>query len=275
MFRLENIAKKTVLSLAITTSAFVSVGAQAFGIGESSDANYVVVGDIGGDAGIGVAGFLGGTLVAADHFALPATQNPSTGVYNFSGRELVEVYGAPGSGPVSHRELGIWSFKNIDSTAAPDVWFGDWHEENLSTSVPRGEIVAGTHTVFYVGADASASTPTTGSATYTVEGINNYHTTGTLLTGTLTAKFGTGHGSDSNTLKGTLSRAPVSGTTSSLALDAAINTGNGTFSGSATANGTVSGNSSGRFYGANVDALAGIAVFSSNRDLDTAFGGTK
>lgn len=218
---------------------------------------------------VGVDGVVIGTTEVYNFPHLTAFGADANDVYSFISSTAFAPL-IPWGVPAEHQELGAWSFKQVDSTATPDVWFGSWAQENKDANGdPDGTVNASTYTVFYSGSDASTSAPTTGTATYAVEGINNYNTTDGLLTGTLTANFGAGN---SGTLAGTLSRS--TGTVTSLAINAAIDASDATFAGSATANGTVSGTSEGQFYGANVDSLAGIAVF-TDRAYDTAFGGVK
>lgn len=152
-----------------------------------------------------------------------------------------------------HRDLGRMSFKQVGDM---DVWFGDWED------VPRGGGTASNYSVYYSGSNPTTNMPTTGTATYSVKGINNYvaHNS-TLLTGTLTADFG------NNDLTGTISKTGLS-----ITIDAAIS-GN-SFSGTATS-GSANGQAKGAFYGNNASALAGIATFGTNDTKNTAFGGTK
>lgn len=156
-------------------------------------------------------------------------------------------------GMPDHRDLGRMSFKQVGDM---DVWFGDWED------VPRGGGTASNYSVYYSGSNPTTNMPTTGTATYSVKGINNYvaHNS-TLLTGTLTADFG------NNDLTGTISKTGLS-----ITIDAAIS-GN-SFSGTATS-GSANGQAKGAFYGNNASALAGIATFGTNDTKNTAFGGTK
>lgn len=159
-----------------------------------------------------------------------------------------------------HSHLGRMSFAQVGNQ---DVWFGDWAD------VPSGAS-AGTagskYTVFYSGTDKTTNLPTSGSATYAVKGINQHvNKNDPVLTGTLTANF------DTQKLSGTIAKTGLSIQIN----DANINSTAASFNGNATANGTVKGNTQGHFFGAQGAGLAGIATFKSNRNYNTAFGGTK
>lgn len=163
-------------------------------------------------------------------------------------------------GMPDHSKLGRMSFAQVGNN---DVWFGEWAD------VPAGADNGspGNHrTVFYSGVGKTTNLPTSGTATYTVKGINNHvaHNTA-VLQGQLTADFG------NNRLNGTLSRSDLSITIN----NATISTADASFSGAAKANGSVNGTTQGHFYGHQGAALAGIAKFNGNSQLDTAFGGTK
>ncbi|BDZ73896.1 hypothetical protein GCM10025856_16150 [Methylophaga marina] len=153
--------------------------------------------------------------------------------------------------PPSHAAFGNFDFAQV---AGQEIYFGEW-SQNGTTNDP-------TRVVYYSGDDTDTTMPTTGTAAYTVKGINNYNGSN-LLTGTLNANFGTGN------LSGTMSRTGLS-----IAINASINSADASFSGDAVANSSAIGTSEGHFYGADAAALAGIAKF-ANRDYDTAFGGAQ
>ena len=74
-----------------------------------------------------------------------------------------------------HSHLGRLSYSKVGNM---DVYFGDW------SAVPSGAAVGtkGTnYTAFYSGTGRTTNLPTTGTATYTVKGINQYHTQNTAL----------------------------------------------------------------------------------------------
>ena len=158
-----------------------------------------------------------------------------------------------------HSHLGRLSYSKVGNM---DVYFGDW------SAVPSGAAVGtkGTnYTAFYSGTGRTTNLPTTGTATYTVKGINQYHTQNTaLLNGTLKADFGT------RTLNGEMERAGLNGAIN----NATINTAQASFSGTATAN-KVAGTTHGHFFGNQGAAIAGVADFGRNHAYNTAFGGTK
>ena len=158
-----------------------------------------------------------------------------------------------------HSHLGRLSYSKVGNM---DVYFGDW------SAVPSGAAVGtkGTnYTAFYSGTGRTTNLPTTGTATYTVKGINQYHTQNTaLLNGTLKADFG------KRTLNGEMKRTGLN-----VAINnATINTAQASFSGKATANKVV-GTAHGHFFGNQGAAIAGVADFGRNSELNTAFGGTK
>ena len=158
-----------------------------------------------------------------------------------------------------HSHLGRLSYSKVGNM---DVYFGDW------SAVPSGAAVGtkGTnYTAFYSGTGRTTNLPTTGTATYTVKGINQYHTQNTaLLNGTLKADFG------KRTLNGEMKRAGLN-----VAINnATINTAQASFEGKATAN-KVAGTTRGHFFGNQGAAIAGVAEFDRNPAYNTAFGGTK
>lgn len=158
-----------------------------------------------------------------------------------------------------HSHLGRLSYSKVGNM---DVYFGDW------SAVPSGAAVGakGTnYTAFYSGTGRTTNLPTTGTATYTVKGINQYHTQNTaLLNGTLKADFG------KRTLNGEMKRTGLTVAVN----NAAINTTRASFEGKATAN-KVAGTTRGHFFGNQGAAIAGVADFGRNSELNTAFGGTK
>lgn len=197
-----------------------------------------------GDPGVGVTAFYDGTMISFSSLKGMGSVDANT------------VYGiTPAMMPPSHAAFGNFDFAQV---SGQQVYFGEW-SQNGTTNDP-------TRVVYYSGDDSNTSMPTTGVASYNVKGVNNYNGSN-LLTGTLNANFGTGN------LSGSMSRTGLS-----IAINAAINSADASFSGDAraiTSSGLTSGVSEGHFFGANAAALAGIAKFTSNRDLDTAFGGAK
>ena len=158
-----------------------------------------------------------------------------------------------------HSHLGRLSYSKVGNM---DVYFGDW------SAGPSGAAVGtkGTnYTAFYSGTGRTTNLPTTGTATYTVKGINQYHAQNSaVLNGTLTADF------SSNKLSGSLKNSGLT-----IAINnAAIKTAEASFSGNATANGTA-GATRGHFFGNQGAAIAGVAEFGRNHAYNTAFGGTK
>ena len=158
-----------------------------------------------------------------------------------------------------HSQLGRLTYAQVGNL---DVYFGDW--SNVAPGAAVG--TKGTnYTAFYSGTGRTTNLPTTGTATYTVKGINQYHTQNTaLLNGTLRADFG------KRTLNGEMKRAGLN-----VAINnATINTAQASFFGKATAN-KVAGTTHGHFFGNQGAAIAGVADFGQNHAYNTAFGGTK
>ncbi|MBK0032593.1 hypothetical protein IBT47_09880 [Erwinia sp. S43] len=208
-----------------------------------------------------VDGQLGSIPVATTHFALSSYQD-STGVYKWSGREIVANGDAPGPEipAANHSGLGVWSFAQVGSQ---DVWFGEWDAE--STTAAIGTKVAGTHTVWYNGenGDVATTLPTAAPVSYTVRSINNYSGS-TLPTSTLTANFATGAASSTGDIGFT------SGTISTVGSDVQLAANNVSVASASGTGGTLDG----KFYGTGASAVAGIVTF-SDRTKDTAFGGSK
>lgn len=146
---------------------------------------------------------------------------------------------------------------------AEEVYFGEYIELNAAPNDPQ-------HTVFYVGENATTALPS-GEADYQITGINNYDgTADSLLVGGLNVDF------NSAALIGQLTRG-TSGTNvaNTIVFGGTIDNTTAAFSGSAIANGSVAGDLHGQFFGDGAAAVAGALTFDGNRNLDTAFGGTK
>ena len=166
--------------------------------------------------------------------------------------------------PTSHNDLGVFHFARA---GANDVWYGEWSR--------TGAVDDPTHTVYYVGGNADAAITRTGTATYTVTGINHYAAAANnLLKGTFTADF------SGLTLTGFM-----------LSTDLYINIGSAKINsdGASIANGGEfapfaiiastqhierEGIVAGQFYNGQAD-LAGMVTFATNPALNTAFGGVR
>lgn len=170
------------------------------------------------------------------------------------------------------RQPGFFYFSKVSGA---DVYFGEWSEGDASHA---------THTVYYWGKSSRTTVPTSGFATYSVKGLNDYYNKG-VLSGTLNARFiGTG-----GVLRGTLENNPSSALASNNnarnakkhTLDIGTARINGVnFSGTDAmaaygSNVVTGGKVSGRFFGVNAKALAGMVTFPGNKHYDTAFGGAK
>lgn len=151
------------------------------------------------------------------------------------------------------------SHYNFVQVANQDIWFGEWYQGKQDQDFNN-------RTVYYIGNYAGTTVPTSGTASYNITGINKF-SGANKLTGSIDADFG------AQTLNGSMSNAALTVKVSSN-IDAAT----ASFSGSAQAiqaGVTTQGASQGHFFGANAASLAGIATFSDNSELDTAFGGEK
>lgn len=210
--------------------------------------------------GAGVNGELFNSLAQTSHFAFSDYQNATTGVYNWSGRQIVADGVAPGpESPADHSGLGVWSFAKAGSD---DVWYGTWSAE--STSGAAGTKVAGTHTAWYVGEDGNVATTLPATATYTVRSINNSTQTATSV---LSATF---NGGSNGTASSTGDIAFTGGSINTVGNDVRL----AASSVAITSNGGSGGTLNGNFYGTGASSVAGIVTF-ANRNLNTAFGGAK
>ncbi|HEC75099.1 MAG TPA: hypothetical protein ENI26_12135 [Methylophaga aminisulfidivorans] len=242
---MKTVQKLSILALALGLSGM----AHATESGQSYDGTITVGGTTStspdhpgtiGAPGVGVNAFYGGTMIGFSSLKSMGSVDANN-IYAITTAMM----------PPSHAAFGNFDFAQV---AGQEIYFGEW-SQNGTTNDP-------TRVVYYSGDDTGTTMPTTGTAAYTVKGINNYNGSN-LLTGTLNANFGTGN------LSGTMSRTGLS-----IAINASINSADASFSGAAVANSSAIGTSEGHFYGADAAALAGIAKF-ANRDYDTAFGGAK
>ncbi|MET1756512.1 Slam-dependent surface lipoprotein [Novosphingobium sp. RD2P27] len=240
---------------ALLASATLASSAHAQVVGASSDTSNVEVGasnapppHVPGRPGIGFPGSSTGSQ-KADFQTLQVFVPPVGGVTTIT----------PAQNP-QHPDQGYFSFARVGSN---QVWFGEWSNNGSATT--------GNHTVYYAGSNATTVAPSAHSATYSVNGISDYTTRG-LLSGTFNATF---NGSGGGTLSGSLTGGGLTVNTGTTTISGANFTGSGTAS-ATTSGGTVTGgNVTGTFFGSNAAALAGIATFTGNRQLNTAFGGTK
>ena len=238
-------------------------------VGDSSDKSKVEDGastvsggpHVTGRPGIGVATLLPGGVNDRVDFQGLTTYAPadSHGVSS-----IID----PSIAPESHKGMGVFHFAKVSNA---NVYFGEWSQTSSVTD--------GTHTVYYVGDDSGTTIPPLGVATYSVKGISDYANKG-LLSGTFYATFTPGGG---GTLAGVLSN---SASKYSLEIGQTLSNpvfikADGTFSGAkalAKQSGATLANNgkvSGRFFGANARALAGLVTFQGKRQYDTAFGGSQ
>lgn len=241
--------KLTQISLALIASLGVIASAQAAVGGKQSDSTHLILSSTAVAAGVN--GVFGSSAMSFSHFkAFGADAN---GVYSFAGSDI----------PVpSHQGLGVWDFKQVGSK---DIYFGEWAKESKdSAGNYTKQADAATHSVFYIGANADSSITSTGTATYSVSGLNN----GNYYAGSYNADFG------ASTLTGSLTNGTDTFNIGNAAINAAtakISGSNASWSG-ANMN-AAGGQVSGQFFN-NQQDLAGIAQF-ADRTNDIAFGGSK
>ena len=251
--------KTHALAAAMAAAALCAAAAHAEISGESSDtsklrvgtSNFISISFTPGRPGVAAIGT--GLQTLFDFQTLQGFSPPdANGVSSFRfGPSL----------PNSFSAIGVFRFSQVSSA---DVYFGEWSQ--------TGDMTAGDHTVYYVGDDGGSTTvPTSGIATYSINGVSDYDNNG-LLSGTFLASFqgagGVLAGSISNSASGygvNIGTAVISG------VNFSGNSATATQSGVTVASG---GDVSGRFFGADAAALAGIATF-ADRQYDTAFGGAK
>ncbi|MFT4090106.1 MAG: Slam-dependent surface lipoprotein [Asticcacaulis sp.] len=250
------------LAFALLSATALCGGAYANEVGQSSDTSLLVVGEsvINSPGGTHTAGRPGVAVLATGLSGIVDFQ----GLATFAPGDLngVSTLDYPATVPSDHNSLGVFQFAR---TSSQDVWYGEFKQTS--------NIADGTHTVYYVGEDGgNSATPASGTATYTVQGINDYANKGNLA-GEFTATF------DSSTF-GTLTGS-VSGGGRTVSIGTAYIFGVNFVgsSGSYTdATNTINGGFvNGKFFGSDADALAGIVSFGngSNRIYNTAFGGDK
>ena len=153
----------------------------------------------------------------------------------------------------TRQNLGRYAFDTIKSGGS-EVYYGEWVGKEYAKGTNRG--------VFYSGDKRATSMPVSGVANYAVKGINNY-TGNNPLTGILRADFG------QKVLTGSMKNNAMQ-----LDIHSRIKPSSASFEGYARANGHY-GKTEGHFFGHNASALAGVAKFNTNRNLDTAYGGVK
>lgn len=250
------------LGLVLAISSAVAGTAQAQVVGGTSDAAKVTIAAstvVGGPHSAGKVGIRVPNLSAAQYIDFQGLQ----GILGTDASGVTTFTAVTGT-VTDHSQYGRFDFAKVSGY---DIYFGEWKQ--------TASVTAGDHTVYYGGTGASTSVPSSGSASYTVKGISDYQGKG-ILNGTFNASF-TGSG---GTLTGSLVNA---GSTYGVNIGTATISSSGTFAGigaSATGSGGTplasSGLVSGRFFGTNVNALAGTVAFSgTNRQYSTAFGGTK
>ncbi|WP_339649184.1 Slam-dependent surface lipoprotein [Halopseudomonas pelagia] len=246
--------KAIYLSVLATSLLSVSALSQADIVGTESYNTYVEVGESTVNAGPhndelpGIGVYTIGLSDKVDFAGLSLYSSVSNGVYTLSAPIDVDE--------PDHSGMGVFNFAQVSGA---NVYFGEWSQTGTSSDSSR--------TVYYVGDDTGTSVPTSGTATYSVNGINEYSGSN-LMSGTFTANFAT------NSLSGSLANSGLAVNIGSASFDSAGNISSSNASANGSAGVVTNGSVTGNFFGSDAAALAGIATF-SNRDYDTAFGGTK
>lgn len=246
--------KAIYLSVLATSLLSVSALSQAAVIGNQSSSTKIEIGTSNVPFGPHSAGLPGvgvyttGLSAKVDFAGLSNYSSVSNGVYTLNAPINVDE--------PDHSGMGVFNFAKVSNA---NVYFGEWSQTGTTSDSSR--------TVYYVGDDTGTSVPTSGTATYSVSGINEYSGSN-LMSGTFTANFGT------NSLSGSLSNSGLAVNIGSASFDSAGNITSSTANANGAAGFVSGGDVTGNFFGSNAAALAGIATF-SNRDYDTAFGGTK
>lgn len=244
------------MSLALGTLVFSGMASAAV-VGESSKTNYVRVGTATVNGGPHTPGGAGISVNATGINTLVNFQGLTA--YGAEDAQGVYTLNDPLGAPSTHTPLGVFNFAQVGTS---DVWVGEWSAYGTSGDSTR--------TVYYAGANADTSVPTSGTATYTVVGINNYDgSAASLLNGTFTADFAAA------TLTGDMTSA--NGLTVDIG-SATINSDASVSGSDATASISVievasAGDVSAQFYNGQAD-LAGLVDFAGTQ-YDTAFGGSK
>ncbi len=191
-----------------------------------------------GSPGIGYRNMRNGKTISFSGLKNMVTQKPG---HVF----VLESSGSP------HGSMGKFQFSQV---ADAEVYFGDWSQTGVEGDK--------THTAYFSGENATTAVPTSGQASYTLEGINQFDGEAKLA-GSFNADFG--DKSYTGSLQGEALKISMSGNIEDQ----------GKFNGNAIANDTIAGSSMGQFFGDNAEQVAGITSFDGNYELDTAFGGTK
>ncbi len=153
----------------------------------------------------------------------------------------------------THQKLGRYAFDTIKNGGS-EVYYGEWFGKEYAKVTNRG--------VYYSGDKRATQMPVSGVANYAVKGINNY-TGNNPLTGTLRADLG------QKVLTGSMKNNAMQ-----LDIYSRIKPSSASFEGYARANSHY-GKTEGHFFDNGASALAGIAKFKTDRNLDTAYGGVK
>lgn len=267
---MKAIIVKTALGAAVLSMSLAGVVQAAPFAGDVSDGTYISVGESivnagphqSGLAGIGIeAGGMTKDQIVDIRFL--AGFAPVSGALHYDA--VAKQLDMTGTGPdPDHTGLGYFTFVGVGDTS-DDVWYGEWSWSGPSGFTDRA--------MFYVGDKDGVSMPSSGTATYSVNGLNEFAANGSNgneLHGTLTANFGNGDlsGSFQNNVLGIAINADIS---------------NSSFSGNAMAYDpanndailTLNGVSKGEFYGDQAAFLAGMATFVNNSQYDTSFGGER
>ncbi|WP_133490491.1 Slam-dependent surface lipoprotein [Alcanivorax sp. 24] len=258
--------KKTAFGALVLSLSLSCVAQAAPFAGDVSDGTYIAIGQSGGPwgphqpnlSGIGIdAGGMTKSQIVDIRFLASLDSTGQALHYGEVARQL----DMRGTGPdPDHTGLGYFTFVGVGDIS-DDVWFGEW-----SWSGPSG---FSDRAVFYVGDKDGVSMPSSGTAVYSVNGLNQFAASGDELYGSLNADFGNGSlsGGFQNGALGISVDASIAGSSFTGTAEAY----NPATSATLDANGV----SKGEFYGADAAFLAGMATFVNNSQYDTSFGGER
>lgn len=285
----QNTSLLVLLSLGLMTTAQAGVD------GLSTNVQNIAVGTA--EAGASVPGNHQGGSVALSVQAAPAERYRSymgvttlqtlasafTAAGSSNSNQTVAVSGAdnlnlkvssiPVSAmPASHSFLGNFNFAQVLETSGnvgnlPNTYFGEWWGGADSVN-------GTTHTVYYAGDNTARSVPTSGTAVYTVAGVNN----GTGLAGKFNVNFNDQEITAGSLTGGTGATKTI--TISNVGFDAptgliSSSAYGGSVSATNQANSTIgSGTLTGHFFGEGASTLGAVVEFNDQK-YNTAIGGVK
>lgn len=264
----EKIMKSVLGAAVLSISMTGGVQAAPFE-GDVSDGTYIAVGKSGGPwgphqpnlSGIGLdAGGMTQSQIVDIRFL--ASMDPTGQALDYG--EVARQLDMRGTGPdPDHTGLGYFTLVGVGDIS-DDVWYGEW-----SWGGPSG---FSDRSVFYIGDKESVSMPSSGAATYSVNGLNQFAAAGDHLSGEINVDFGGGPGSVQGQLTNTSRDFGIS-----VNAEISGSSFDGTSRAYAPSNDSTLANglSKGEFYGSQAEFMAGMATFEDHAEYDTSFGGER